>query len=92
MRPTRTRVNKMNKFKFLSILTFAVLMCGAITLSACNETKAQGGNSNVSVRWEYKIIYDHQEEKFNELGREGWEYVGSAFAYNSMHTFKRRLP
>jgi len=41
------------------------------------------------------VTYSKTEAKFNELGRDGWEYVGnSEHSTNSSHkhVFKRRLP
>ena len=71
----------------------AIIM--AFVFTACGGRSGSGGNSNASVRWEYKVVSTYNiggETGFNELGREGWEYVGSFGQYGQDLTFKRRLP
>ena len=83
---------------YVAIVAIAVSI--GMGLSACSKSNAQGGNSNASTRWEYKAIHIASpyetgiESSFNELGKDGWEYVGGSGAQNQgyAHIFKRRLP
>ena len=99
-------MSRKNIINFSLTLFFMVSL--ALGLTACDNTNAQGSNSNskVSVRWEYKItriyinsggdgMYTESIAAFNELGKEGWEYVGFSEignGYSNGHIFKRRLP
>ena len=80
---------------YLGIAVIAAFI--GIGLSACSNANAQGRNSNASERWEYKVYNGSSftlESEFNELGKDGWEYVGNASYAASTHflIFKRRLP
>jgi hypothetical protein len=62
-----------------------------LTLDPTDWPKVQGFR-----RWEYKTLAQqdarHIEEKFNELGQEGWEYVAMGFqGLKGHHIFKRPL-
>ena len=97
-------ISKKNIF-FLAISIFVMISLG-LGLSACDNANAHGGNSNVSVRWEYKITdiniwsgsdgsYSESIALFNELGKDGWEFVGFSSignGYSNGQVFKRRLP
>ena len=76
-------MSRKNIINFSLTLFFMVSL--ALGLTACDNTNAQGSNSNskVSVRWEYKItiiyinsggdgMYTESIAAFNELGKEGW--------------------
>ena len=100
----KSQANKVNIFMF--VLTLFVVVSLGIGLSACDNANAQGSNSNASVRWEYKInsisiwsgndgTYSESVAFFNELGQEGWEFVGFSSignGYSNGQVFKRRLP
>ena len=53
-------------------------------------------------KWEYKVVNHEEfvlwirsgqvEKKFNELGRQGWEFVGLESIGGSVLVFKRPLP
>ena len=89
-------------------LALFVVVSITIGLSSCDNANAQGGisNNNATVRWEYKLVnistgtdfdgtFSTATAAFNELGKEGWEYVGFSEignGYSSGHIFKRRLP
>ena len=97
-RSLKSHMSKRNILKFVFAL-FVVATLG-MGLSACGNANAQGGNSNASARWEYKIVSIRYEEDasqngLNDLGKEGWELVTTfqdAHCCSAMFTFKRRLP
>jgi len=105
----KSQMSRVNIFKF--VLAFFVAVSLGMGLSACDNANAQGSNSNALVRWEYKITdigvssqydaslgrstYSASESHFNELGKDGWEFVGFASmgnGYSNGQIFKRRLP
>ena len=85
-------MSNINTFKLVLVL-FVVVFLG-MGLSACDNANTQGSNRSALVRWEYKITnisvysqYDDTlkkstfsatESQFNELGKDGWEFVGFA--------------
>ena len=105
----KSQMSKIIIFKF--VLLFSVVLSFGVGFSACGNANAQGSNSNALVRWEYKITYiivssqydatlerstySATESQFNELGKDGWEFVGFASMSQgsaSTQIFKRRLP
>ena len=97
-RSLKSLMSKVNILKFVLAL-FVVVSLG-VGLSACDNATSQSSNSNASVRWEYKVVdigglYEQREAAFNELGKDGWEYIGfssTGNGYSNGQVFKRRLP
>jgi len=98
-------------YSVLVAAILAVMVAGCVgSGSGLGNTNAQVRINNAPERWEYKIVdisiypqYDSQgmpsysisESLFNELGKDGWEFVGFSSignGYSSGQIFKRRLP
>jgi hypothetical protein len=81
--------------KYFVIAAIAVFL--GMGLSSCSNTNAQGRNVNTPERWEYRVTNidtgspKANEAVYNELGRDGWEFVGRG-RYDTHLVFKRRLP
>jgi hypothetical protein len=84
--------------KKIGEMAIIVLLVVIIILILVSHTEAVV-EDNIVDRWEYMVIesiwvggtrgYTFNMTKFNELGDEGWLYVG--YCVSGMHLFKRKL-
>ena len=102
MRSSKNRTVKY-AVKFVSALLLASLFfagfssCSSMYARSRSSINAQSrDNINASEQWEYKVLKSSSnakkmEEIFNELGREGWEYVGNGSYKYTRPVFRRKI-
>lgn len=72
----------MKSNRIILSLAFLVIVFIAAFSTVTNSQTSPGNQLSSQPRWEYKVIdgsFGANEGKFNRLGDDGWEMVGSDF-------------